>query len=112
MKRRNAILFVVVGVILGALCFEFVCVCPRPSYSRISVGMTAAEVHRILGEPQDAMRDLKGVEIWIRSGVLLETCLAVNYLDQAHPDRATKVSLWMRKKIVSSGRMIVAIPLP
>ena len=89
---------------LAGLCFEFICVTPLPRYRLIRPGMSASEIHRILGEPQDPQRDLKGVEIWIRRGILLETCFAVSYSDRAQPDRATKATLWMRKKIISSNK--------
>ena len=64
---------------------------PDPGWSQIKKGMSASEIHQLIGPAEKSKHTDARIEIWWRKGLLRSTSLAVLYYSPEAPQTATQV---------------------
>ena len=91
MKKSGKILVIAAGLLALGLTLDYHRSGADPAWKGIKSGMTASEIHHLIGPPDTAHRMDKRVEIWWHRGLLRTTSLAVLYYNPDSPETASMV---------------------
>ena len=91
MKLSDKIILSVVAMSILSLTVDYMRSGPDPVWSQVKKGMTASEIHQIIGPAEKSKQADARIEIWWRKGFLRSTSLAVLYYSQDTPETATHV---------------------